>query len=104
MVLVQFRCCGVHGLADWGSDIPISCCSEDPCDVLVHDNWEEVISSWKFLFESLKMIHLSHTNECISILFCLAGLSGEIEGLVFMELYVHWRWCGNNVYLTGTVH
>lgn len=53
---------------------------------------------------ALKTILLSQTNECIPILSRLVGLSGETEGLVFMELYVHWRWCGNDVYPTGRVY
>lgn len=36
-----FRCCGVHGLEDWGNDIPISCCTRDPCDASVISNWQE---------------------------------------------------------------
>lgn len=35
---------------------------------------------------------------------CPVGLPGEIEGLVFMEHDVHWRWCGDDVYHTGRVH
>lgn len=44
------------------------------------------------------------SNKQILILFCLVGLSGEIDGLVFVELQVHWRWCGNDVYHTGRVY
>ncbi|XP_031733210.1 leukocyte surface antigen CD53-like isoform X1 [Anarrhichthys ocellatus] len=36
-----FRCCGVHGVADWKGNIPISCCREDPCNTLIHTNWQE---------------------------------------------------------------
>ncbi|KAF3851584.1 hypothetical protein F7725_013356, partial [Dissostichus mawsoni] len=36
-----FRCCGVHGEADWKGDIPISCCTEDPCNTLNPVNWPE---------------------------------------------------------------
>lgn len=48
-------------------------------------------------------IFLTQTNKPL-ILFCPLGLSGEIDGLVFVELQVHWRWRGNNVYHTGRVH
>ncbi|XP_033974132.1 leukocyte surface antigen CD53-like isoform X2 [Trematomus bernacchii] len=37
----KFRCCGVHGEADWKGDIPISCCTEDPCNTLNPANWPE---------------------------------------------------------------
>uniref|UniRef100_A0A667XNA7 Tetraspanin n=1 Tax=Myripristis murdjan TaxID=586833 RepID=A0A667XNA7_9TELE len=37
----QFRCCGVHGEADWEGNIPISCCTEDPCNTVPHLNWKE---------------------------------------------------------------
>ncbi|KAM8726031.1 leukocyte surface antigen CD53-like isoform 4-T6 [Acanthopagrus schlegelii] len=36
-----FRCCGVHGEADWKGNVPISCCTEDPCNTLSHTNWQE---------------------------------------------------------------
>ncbi|XP_068167173.1 leukocyte surface antigen CD53-like isoform X2 [Antennarius striatus] len=36
-----FRCCGVHGMEDWKDNIPISCCSVDPCDISIHDHWQE---------------------------------------------------------------
>ncbi|XP_010768402.1 leukocyte surface antigen CD53-like, partial [Notothenia coriiceps] len=36
-----FRCCGVHGEADWKGDTPISCCTEDPCNTLNPPNWPE---------------------------------------------------------------
>lgn len=36
-----FRCCGVHGVADWGGDVPISCCSKDPCNTVPHPTWQE---------------------------------------------------------------
>ncbi|XP_068594848.1 leukocyte surface antigen CD53-like [Brachionichthys hirsutus] len=36
-----FKCCGVHGITDWKGNIPISCCSQDPCDVFIHANWQE---------------------------------------------------------------
>ncbi|XP_029916890.1 leukocyte surface antigen CD53-like isoform X2 [Myripristis murdjan] len=36
-----FRCCGVHGEADWEGNIPISCCTEDPCNTVPHLNWKE---------------------------------------------------------------
>uniref|UniRef100_A0A3Q3WA65 Tetraspanin n=1 Tax=Mola mola TaxID=94237 RepID=A0A3Q3WA65_MOLML len=39
--LVNDQCCGVHSMADWKNNIPISCCSEDPCNILHHDNWQE---------------------------------------------------------------
>lgn len=39
---VQFRCCGVHGEADWKGNVPISCCTKDPCNTLSHANWQEV--------------------------------------------------------------
>ncbi|XP_008334279.1 leukocyte surface antigen CD53-like [Cynoglossus semilaevis] len=36
-----FQCCGVHGESDWLGKVPISCCVEDPCDVITHSNWQE---------------------------------------------------------------
>ncbi|KAM9858482.1 leukocyte surface antigen CD53-like [Aulostomus maculatus] len=36
-----FRCCGVHGEADWKGNTPISCCTEDPCDTQNHTVWKE---------------------------------------------------------------
>ncbi|XP_037634075.1 leukocyte surface antigen CD53 [Sebastes umbrosus] len=35
------KCCGVHGVADWKGDVPISCCSDDPCNTLLQTNWQE---------------------------------------------------------------
>nr|XP_046242069.1 tetraspanin-9-like isoform X2 [Scatophagus argus] len=37
----EFRCCGVYGVADWKGNIPISCCTKDPCNTLLHANWQE---------------------------------------------------------------
>ncbi|XP_041854446.1 leukocyte surface antigen CD53-like [Melanotaenia boesemani] len=36
-----FKCCGVHGEADWKGDIPISCCIKDPCNIADQPNWKE---------------------------------------------------------------
>ncbi|XP_034548432.1 leukocyte surface antigen CD53-like isoform X2 [Notolabrus celidotus] len=36
-----FRCCGVHGEADWKGNTPISCCSKDPCNSAFPTNWQE---------------------------------------------------------------
>ncbi|XP_030000477.1 leukocyte surface antigen CD53-like [Sphaeramia orbicularis] len=36
-----FRCCGVHGEADWKGNVPVSCCTKDPCNAIDHDNWPE---------------------------------------------------------------
>ncbi|XP_061672560.1 leukocyte surface antigen CD53-like isoform X3 [Syngnathoides biaculeatus] len=36
-----FRCCGVHGEADWMGKVPISCCVQDPCTSPIHTNWKE---------------------------------------------------------------
>ncbi|KAM7018850.1 leukocyte surface antigen CD53-like [Tautogolabrus adspersus] len=36
-----FRCCGVHGQADWKGNIPISCCTKDPCNIPFHTYWKE---------------------------------------------------------------
>ncbi|XP_069557565.1 leukocyte surface antigen CD53-like isoform X2 [Brachyistius frenatus] len=36
-----FRCCGVHGAADWKGSVPISCCTIDPCNSVIAPNWEE---------------------------------------------------------------
>ncbi|KAM9392507.1 leukocyte surface antigen CD53-like [Pholidichthys leucotaenia] len=36
-----FRCCGVHGEADWKGNVPISCCILDPCTTEHRPNWEE---------------------------------------------------------------
>uniref|UniRef100_A0A8D0CUU8 Tetraspanin n=1 Tax=Sander lucioperca TaxID=283035 RepID=A0A8D0CUU8_SANLU len=38
---VQFRCCGVHGVADWKGNVPVSCCSSSPCSTLLHPPWPE---------------------------------------------------------------
>ncbi|XP_022076306.1 leukocyte surface antigen CD53-like [Acanthochromis polyacanthus] len=40
-VQYRFRCCGVHGVADWEGHVPISCCTIDPCNNPNHPNWEE---------------------------------------------------------------
>ncbi|XP_077376846.1 leukocyte surface antigen CD53-like [Festucalex cinctus] len=36
-----FKCCGVHGEADWMGEVPISCCDQDPCTSPIHTNWQE---------------------------------------------------------------
>ncbi|XP_028313615.1 leukocyte surface antigen CD53-like [Gouania willdenowi] len=36
-----FRCCGVKSQADWRGNVPISCCINDPCNSVIHTNWEE---------------------------------------------------------------
>ncbi|XP_013880502.1 leukocyte surface antigen CD53 [Austrofundulus limnaeus] len=36
-----FRCCGVHGVADWKGNVPISCCTLDPCNLSDRPNWQE---------------------------------------------------------------
>ncbi|XP_054466134.1 leukocyte surface antigen CD53-like [Anoplopoma fimbria] len=36
-----FRCCGVHGSADWKGNVPISCCSRNPCNTQIHPDWQE---------------------------------------------------------------
>lgn len=38
-----FRCCGVHGVADWEGNVPITCCTQDPCDIPIQQrpHWEE---------------------------------------------------------------
>uniref|UniRef100_UPI003AB0BA0E leukocyte surface antigen CD53-like n=1 Tax=Centroberyx gerrardi TaxID=166262 RepID=UPI003AB0BA0E len=36
-----FRCCGVHSEADWEGNVPISCCTQDPCNSVPHTNWRE---------------------------------------------------------------
>ncbi|XP_062274041.1 leukocyte surface antigen CD53-like [Scomber scombrus] len=36
-----FKCCGVHGVADWKDNIPISCCKKDPCNVVNFSSWQE---------------------------------------------------------------
>ncbi|XP_061586116.1 leukocyte surface antigen CD53-like [Cololabis saira] len=36
-----FKCCGVHSVADWKGNVPVSCCSLDPCNVAGQLNWEE---------------------------------------------------------------
>ncbi|XP_019221162.1 leukocyte surface antigen CD53 isoform X3 [Oreochromis niloticus] len=36
-----FKCCGVHGVADWGGHVPISCCTLDPCNIADQPNWQE---------------------------------------------------------------
>ncbi|XP_056142384.1 leukocyte surface antigen CD53-like [Lampris incognitus] len=36
-----FKCCGVHGEADWEGRVPISCCIDDPCQTVPHINWQE---------------------------------------------------------------
>ncbi len=56
LLFVQFRCCGVHGEADWDGDIPISCCIKDPCNTLLHANWQEVTWTLLFLHEQFSYI------------------------------------------------
>ncbi|XP_062310017.1 leukocyte surface antigen CD53-like [Osmerus eperlanus] len=36
-----FKCCGVHGEADWEGRIPVSCCTKNPCNILPQPNWPE---------------------------------------------------------------
>ncbi|XP_072243017.1 leukocyte surface antigen CD53-like [Leuresthes tenuis] len=36
-----FKCCGVHGEADWKGNVPISCCKENPCNIGDQPNWDE---------------------------------------------------------------
>ncbi|XP_035514914.1 leukocyte surface antigen CD53-like [Morone saxatilis] len=36
-----FQCCGVHGVADWRGNVPLSCCTKDPCNILLQSNWQE---------------------------------------------------------------
>ncbi|KAM3868293.1 leukocyte surface antigen CD53-like [Diretmus argenteus] len=36
-----FSCCGVHSVADWEGNVPISCCTEDPCNSVPQPNWQE---------------------------------------------------------------
>ncbi|KAL0979168.1 hypothetical protein UPYG_G00181590 [Umbra pygmaea] len=36
-----FRCCGVYGVADWEGDVPLSCCTQEPCDVIHQPLWQE---------------------------------------------------------------
>ncbi|XP_020796459.2 leukocyte surface antigen CD53 [Boleophthalmus pectinirostris] len=36
-----FKCCGVHGSADWGDNVPISCCTSDPCNAVNFTTWDE---------------------------------------------------------------
>ncbi|KAM6965352.1 leukocyte surface antigen CD53-like, partial [Aplochiton taeniatus] len=45
-----FECCGVHGEADWEDNVPISCCTEDPCNLQIRTNWQEgcliILRNW----------------------------------------------------------
>ncbi|XP_036390133.1 leukocyte surface antigen CD53-like [Megalops cyprinoides] len=36
-----FKCCGVHGVSDWEGNVPISCCTSDPCNSSPQENWQE---------------------------------------------------------------
>uniref|UniRef100_A0AAY5KWJ7 Tetraspanin n=1 Tax=Esox lucius TaxID=8010 RepID=A0AAY5KWJ7_ESOLU len=36
-----FRCCGVRSLSDWEGSVPLSCCSQDPCNIIPQPNWQE---------------------------------------------------------------
>ncbi|KAM7392134.1 hypothetical protein PAMP_022767 [Pampus punctatissimus] len=36
-----FRCCGVHGEGDWKGNVPVTCCTKDPCNILPQTNWQE---------------------------------------------------------------
>ncbi|CDQ71007.1 unnamed protein product [Oncorhynchus mykiss] len=36
-----FRCCGVHGVADWEGNVPLSCCTKNPCNIIPQPNWQE---------------------------------------------------------------
>ncbi|KAI1897151.1 hypothetical protein AGOR_G00080240 [Albula goreensis] len=36
-----FKCCGVHNVSDWEGDVPISCCTTDPCNSFPQENWQE---------------------------------------------------------------
>ncbi|XP_034026908.1 leukocyte surface antigen CD53-like [Thalassophryne amazonica] len=36
-----FKCCGVYGEADWMGNVPISCCTLDPCNAFPRPNWQE---------------------------------------------------------------
>ncbi|KAM3611174.1 uncharacterized protein V6R79_014531 [Siganus canaliculatus] len=36
-----FRCCGVRGVSDWKGNVPISCCTEDPCNTFPYPTWQE---------------------------------------------------------------
>ncbi|KAM9744543.1 leukocyte surface antigen CD53-like [Menidia menidia] len=36
-----FKCCGVHGEADWKGNVPVSCCTKDPCNTGDQPNWKE---------------------------------------------------------------
>lgn len=36
-----FKCCGVHGPNDWKGNVPLSCCTEDPCNIANQPNWQE---------------------------------------------------------------
>ncbi|KAG7280012.1 hypothetical protein CRUP_013559 [Coryphaenoides rupestris] len=39
--LETFKCCGVHGEADWQGNTPASCCSQDECDSAPFNSWSE---------------------------------------------------------------
>ncbi|KAJ8005884.1 hypothetical protein DPEC_G00122540 [Dallia pectoralis] len=36
-----FRCCGVHNVSDWEGNVPVSCCTQDPCTFIPYPNWKE---------------------------------------------------------------
>ncbi|CAL8347497.1 unnamed protein product [Lota lota] len=36
-----FKCCGVHGGADWKGNAPVSCCSQKECGSAPYDTWSE---------------------------------------------------------------
>ncbi|KAK6306149.1 hypothetical protein J4Q44_G00230740 [Coregonus suidteri] len=32
---------GVHGVADWEGNVPLSCCTRDSCNIILQPNWQE---------------------------------------------------------------
>ncbi|XP_072289486.1 leukocyte surface antigen CD53 [Eucyclogobius newberryi] len=36
-----FECCGVNRPSDWGNNVPISCCTKDPCLAANYTIWDE---------------------------------------------------------------
>ncbi|XP_076023613.1 leukocyte surface antigen CD53-like [Genypterus blacodes] len=76
-----FRCCGVHGEADWEGNVPISCCTQDPCDNITPTNWREgclvILRDWfsrNYLSTGagiITMFILQFACMCVTVpLFC----------------------------------
>lgn len=112
LFVLQFKCCGVHGVEDWKGNVPVSCCRKDPCDPLTRTYWQEVTPTG--LYHGINTVYVTGMNNVQSnilfnncppsvgartlsrctlyedgitaFVFCLPGLSLETEGMVFQKL------------------